>query len=154
MDLDPHDMAARLLVSLEGGLPVPDDVRVWAASGLRDYLSAGGSRRLCSCLRLAAPGQRRPGTLKRRAHARELLRWLIEDLRGGTAASTWSCCQKLSELIDRFERRHWPRVKEADTCPRDFSVQQTVLWAFFLNCHGNPPRTARGLYDFLGAEGK
>ena len=146
---DPVDNARRLLVALDSGIAVPPDVAAWAADGLRAYLDGGGARRLCSCLRLAGPGRRRPGTLRRRAYAGQLLRWLVDDVRGDSGASTWSCCQQLAEQVDQFERRHWPRVRDASSCPRDWPVQRVVMWAFFLNTGGNPPRTAKGLYELF-----
>lgn len=104
--MDGHDLARRALTHLGAGLPLPEDVRTWMLSGLRDYL-AGEELEQALGLAPARGGAYMTAKAVYRLEQRDkTLRaikfWLCDDL------SNWASAAEIEALLVAANRHGEP----------------------------------------------
>jgi len=131
------EQLTRLLVMLQTGGTLPNDLRHWWIDALGRYLEGEGAT-LDSCLMVNGQGAKRRMT-EHLVRAAEAL---------GCDLSAWDKAAMLSQAIRRF-RRTWPRVRSHNAPPAHFDAVQHSLWKAFRQTGGDVPDSPRHLFRLL-----
>lgn len=125
---DARDRVRRLLAVVASGQPLPGDVATWLSSGLSSWLADGCRRSLDLHLGIAGRGVRKPDTLENMRRRDAALRVAFEHAHDGQPRDRRWRAGALSHAIDKFERRTWPRVRDADEPPTRLTRLERALW--------------------------
>lgn len=138
-------LALLAIERLQAGAPVPREVGLWLAAGLRAWLEDSGEASLHDFLDLD-----RPTRLQwRRWQQRRLLRRAAELLEHNP--DSWAAARALSAAAAEFEEKFWPAWRDLKVPPAQCSELRATLFAVFRL--GVPiPRSTRNLYRRLSQD--
>ena len=123
-----NDNLKRLIVALEVGETIPQEISDWLLDGAGKYKMLRGKTSLCVCLGLRGRGKDSAETIDARE---ERDRWLIEAMKHTNidGVVSWESCKRLSKAIKRFQSVTWIRIKDTTTPPDD-ALKRCLFFAF------------------------
>jgi len=125
---DARDRVRRLAALVESGRPLPPDLAAWLADGLSAWLAAGGRRSLDASLGIVGRGVRSLATHDATRRRDAALMSAFEFAHDGQHRDARWRARALSAAIEKFERRTWPRVRDADEPPARLSRLERELF--------------------------